>query len=61
MNLYSQHLKPGLVKTTLNFHQNHSEIVLDPTAFTLLDGKRANVTVPKHAGKNPVTFLQFLR
>ena len=57
MNLYSQHLKPGLVKPTLNCQQNHSEIVLDPTAFTLLDGKCADVTVPKHAGKNLVAFL----
>lgn len=31
--------------------------MLDPTALTLLDGKCAGVTVPKHAGKNPVTFF----
>jgi len=57
MNLYSQHLKPGLVKTTLNFQQNHSGTVPDSTTFTLLDGKGAHVTVAKHAGEKPVTFL----
>lgn len=42
MILYSQHLQPELVKTTLSIQQDHSETV-DLTAFTLLDGKCANV------------------
>lgn len=57
MNLYSAHLKPELVKTTLNFQQIHSETVSDPRAFTLLDGNRVDGSVPKHSCKNPVIFL----
>lgn len=43
MILYSQHLKPGLVKTTLNIQQNHSESGFDLTTFTLLDGNCIDV------------------